>query len=58
MAENVVVASKIKAAVKELDLRMAGDVPEALNEKIDAMLKEAAARAKGNNRGTLRPHDL
>ncbi len=58
MADNVVVTSKVKEAVKGLDLRMSGDVPDALNEKVLAMLKEAAGRAKENGRGTLRPYDL
>ncbi len=58
MAESLVVQSKVKEAVKGLDLRMDSTLPDALNAKIDAMLKEAAARAKENGRGTLRPYDL
>jgi hypothetical protein len=50
--------SKVKEAVKGLDLRMSGDVPDALNEKVSEMLKDAAKRAKENGRGTLRPYDL
>jgi len=58
MAESLVVQSKVKEAVKGLDLRMDSSLPDALNEKIAAMLADAAERAKANNRGTLRPHDL
>ncbi len=58
MAESLVVQSKVKEAVKGLDLRMDSTLPDALNAKIDAMLKEAAERAKENGRGTLRPYDL
>lgn len=58
MADSVVVTSKVKEAVKGLDLRMSGDVPDALNEKVQTMLSEAAKRAKENGRGTLRPYDL
>lgn len=58
MADSVVVTSKVKEAVKGLDLRMSGDVPDALNEKVQAMLAAAAKRAKENGRGTLRPYDL
>jgi len=58
MAESLVVQSKVKEAVKGLELRMDSNLPEALNEKIAAMLGEAAARAKQNGRGTLRPYDL
>ncbi|MCC5950253.1 MAG: hypothetical protein JJT89_17515 [Nitriliruptoraceae bacterium] len=58
MADSLVVQSKVKEAVKGLELRMDSSLPEALNAKIDAMLKDAAARAKENGRGTLRPYDL
>lgn len=58
MADSVVVTSKLKEAVKGHDLRMSGDVPEALDKKIREMLKVAAERARENGRGTLRPYDL
>ena len=58
MADSVVVTSKVKEAVKGLDLRMSGDVPDALNEKVAQILRDAAKRAKENGRGTLRPYDL
>jgi hypothetical protein len=58
MADSLVVQSKVKEAVKGLELRMDSGLPDALNEKIADVLKEAAARAKENGRGTLRPYDL
>jgi hypothetical protein len=58
MADSVVVTSKLKEAVKGHDLRMSGDVPEAVDKKIRDMLKDAAERARENGRGTLRPYDL
>jgi hypothetical protein len=58
MADSLVVQSKVKEAVKGLELRMDSSLPDALNAKITAMLQEAAARAKENGRGTLRPYDL
>jgi len=58
MADSVVVTSKVKEAVKAHDLRMSGDVPDALNAKVKEMLAAAAKRAKDNGRGTLRPYDL
>ena len=58
MADSLVVQSKLKEAVKGLDLRMDSSLRDALNEKIAAMLKDAAERAKENSRGTLRPYDL
>ncbi len=58
MADSVVVQSKLKEAVKGLELRMDSSLPDAVNEKVQAMLKEAGERAKKNGRGTLRPYDL
>lgn len=58
MADSVVVQSKLKEAVKGHELRMDSSLPDAVNAKVQAMLKEAAARAKSNGRGTLRPYDL
>ncbi|MBW3658842.1 MAG: DUF1931 domain-containing protein [Actinobacteria bacterium] len=58
MAESVVVQSKLKEAVKGLELRMDGNLPDALNEKVHQILRDASKRAKENGRSTLRPHDL
>lgn len=53
---DLIVKSKIKSAVKELNV--AGDVPDALNKKVEFLLKEAAERAKANGRRTLQARDL
>jgi hypothetical protein len=58
VADNVIVTSKVKEAVKGLDLRLSSDVPDALNEKVHELLKAAAERARANNRSTLRASDL
>lgn len=58
MADSVVVTSKLKEAVKGLDLRMDGNLPDAVDAKVRDILKDAAKRAKENGRSTLRPHDL
>lgn len=58
MADSLVVQSKVKEAVKGQGLRMDSTLPDALNQKIAAMIKDAADRAKQNGRGTLRPYDL
>ena len=58
MADSIVVTSKVKDAVKGEDLRMSGDVPDALDNKVREMVKDAAKRAKENGRGTLRAYDL
>jgi histone H3/H4 len=53
---DLIVKSKIKEAVK--DLNVSGDVAEALNKKVEELLKEAAERAKANGRRTLQARDL
>ena len=58
MADSIIVQSKVKEAIKGLELRTDSNVVDALNDKVNAMLKDAAARAKSNGRGTLRPYDL
>jgi len=58
VAESLVVQSKVKEAVKGLELKMSSELPDALNAKLRAMLEEAAGRARANGRATLRPHDL
>ncbi len=53
---DLIVKSKIKDAVPELNV--SGEVPEALNEKVKIILKEASLRAKANGRRTLQARDL
>ena len=53
---DLIIKSKIKGAVPELNV--SGDVPEALNEKVLSLLKDAAERAKANGRRTLQARDL
>lgn len=50
----------VKSAVRGLlrNLRVSGDFFKALDKKVAAMVKEAAARAKANGRKTLRKYDL
>ncbi len=56
--ESVVVASKIRDAIRDLGCQTSGDLPEALSERIHQMLTQAVERAKSNGRATVRPHDL
>ena len=58
MADSLIVQSKVKEAVKGQGLRMDSNLPDALNTKIAALIRDAANRAKQNGRGTLRPYDL
>jgi hypothetical protein len=53
---SLIVRSKVKSAVK--GMRFAGDFYNALDKKVDAVVKEAAKRAKDNGRATIRPCDL
>lgn len=56
MAEMIVVKSKIKEAVKNLNV--AGDLANALNEVAVKYVKEAEKRAKANGRKTVQARDL
>ena len=55
---TLIVASKVKDAVKDAELRMDSSFPDALTEKVNALIADAAERAKANGRSTVRPHDL
>jgi hypothetical protein len=57
-APMVVVASRVKELVRAKKLRADGDLPEAVNAKVIALINAAICRAQGNKRGTVRPHDL
>jgi len=50
------IKNNIKEAVPEL--QVSGDVPEALNKKVEELLKVASERAKANGRRTLYARDL
>lgn len=53
---DLIVKSKIKEAVP--DLQVSGDVPEALNKRVERLLKDGSERAKANGRRTLQARDL
>jgi len=53
---SLIVRSKVKSAVK--GMRFAGNFYDALDKKVDEIIKEAARRAKDNGRATVRPCDL
>jgi len=53
---DIIIKSKIKQAVPELNV--AGEVAEALNKKVEELLKQASERAKANGRRTLQARDL
>jgi histone H3/H4 len=58
MADPLVVQSRIREFAKKANLRLASDAIDALNKRVEEMLKKAAERCKGNNRQTVRPADF
>lgn len=56
--EVVVVASKVKEAVKDSGCQSSGDLVDAISDKVHDMLEAAVERAKNNGRATVRPYDL
>jgi histone H3/H4 len=57
-AEVVVVASKVKAAIKAAGFKTSGDSVDALNRYIYWLIAEACARADANGRKTVRGYDF
>jgi len=58
MTEVLVVASKVKDAIKAEDCNTAGDAVDALSVEVAKMIKRASARAKENGRKTVRACDF
>ena len=56
--EMVVVGSKVKAYIKSKGLMSSGDLLEALNLKVHALLDDAMGRTQSNKRSTVRGTDL
>jgi histone H3/H4 len=56
--ETLVVASKVKAAVREHGCNSSADLVEAINTLVHAQLQQAAKRAQANGRKTVRAHDV
>ncbi|HEX4460859.1 MAG TPA: hypothetical protein VIA18_22925 [Polyangia bacterium] len=56
--EILVVGSKMKDVVKAAGCMSSADLIEALSAKVHEILANAAERAKGNGRSTVRPYDL
>ena len=52
----IIVKAKIKSVVPGYNV--AGDVAEALNSKVEELVKTAAARAEANGRKTVMAKDL
>jgi len=55
---NLIIKSNIREVVKDKVPNVAGEVAEALNEKVVELLNRAADRALANGRRTLHARDL
>lgn len=53
-----VVESKVKEQIKAAEMNCAGDFCDALDKKIELVITDAVARAKSNDRKTVRAGDL
>ncbi len=55
---DFVTKSSVKAYIKQKKMRVASTTSEALNNKVEEMLKAACGRAAKNGRSTVMPQDL
>jgi len=56
--EVLLVASKVRDAIRGAECNVAGDAIQGLNEWVHWLITQAAARAKENGRKTVRAHDF
>jgi histone H3/H4 len=56
--DMLIVASKMKDAIRKSGFNVAGDAIHHLNERVHAMLSGATHRAGTNGRKTVRGHDF
>jgi hypothetical protein len=56
--EVLLVASKVRDAIRDHDCNVAGDAIEGLNEWVHWLIVQACKRAHANNRKTVRAHDF
>jgi hypothetical protein len=56
--DSLVVASKIKAYIKEKQMMTSADALEAISEKVYCLLDCAMNRTKANRRSTVKPQDI
>lgn len=54
----MIVASKAKEVIAACEMQMSGDFADAFSAKATELLNSAIARAKANDRKTVRPCDL
>jgi len=58
MAENLVVQSKVKDMVKNMNMRASGDFTDGVSKQVETLVKAACKRAKDNGRQTVRVYDI
>ncbi|MBI4878679.1 MAG: hypothetical protein HY812_03335 [Planctomycetes bacterium] len=56
--DMLVVGSKVKELVRGKGLMAAGDLLEAISERVHEIVDRAATRTQANRRSTMRPQDL
>jgi histone H3/H4 len=56
--EMLLVASKVKAMIKDAGCNTAGDALDGLNAVVGGYVEQAAKRAGENGRKTVRAHDF
>lgn len=56
--DSLVVASKVKAIIKDKGCQTAGEAIDALNKRVQALVEDAVARAQANKRSTVKPQDF
>jgi histone H3/H4 len=56
--EPLVVASKVKAYIKDQQMMTSSEALEAVSERVYGLLDAAVARAKANRRSTVKAQDL
>ncbi len=56
--EILLIASKVRGAVKDADCNFASDAIAGLNAYVHWLVNQATARAKANGRKTVRAHDF
>jgi histone H3/H4 len=59
---NIIVETRVREAIHAVkgadDFRLDGDALDALNEKVEGLIKTAVKRAQENGRKTVRPADF
>lgn len=58
MGDMLIVSSKVREYLKSKNVKMSGELPEALNKKVIALLDGAADRTRANKRSTVKSQDV